>query len=231
MNSWAWFALGAFLCGSIPSGLLIARAKGLDIRQHGSKNIGATNVMRVMGRGPGLVCFTLDALKGLAPTLGAGLYHGVAGALRVPTTQAWFWMAVMAAAILGHIFSPWVGFKGGKGVATGLGALLGVWPALAIPGLVALALWIIVFAWHRYVSLASIVGALALPLLVLAQFRLVAPRSIESGATTGWSRGSGPFLIVVGSLCLLVVWRHRANIRRLIQGQELRVHLGRRTTG
>jgi acyl phosphate:glycerol-3-phosphate acyltransferase len=110
----------AFLAGSIPFGLLIAQAKGLDIRKHGSGNIGATNVARVLGMKLGLLCFGLDVLKGLGPTLGAGLAMGVVGTLEVPAIDAWWWLGVMSAAIFGHMFSPWIGFRGGKGVATGL---------------------------------------------------------------------------------------------------------------
>ncbi len=243
MNSWAWFVAGAFVVGSIPFGLFIARAKGVDIRQHGSRNIGATNVMRVLGKGPGILCFVLDVLKGLVPTLAAGLYHGVAGGdsgrgidgaaangagMASHSSDAWWWLAVMAAAILGHVFSPWVGFKGGKGVATGLGAMLGVWPMLTVPGLAVLGIWIGVFAWKRYVSLASVVAAVALPMLVALRF-VWAGSGAGGGDASGVSaslREATPYLVVTGTLCALVVWRHRANIGRLMRGEELRV--GRR---
>jgi acyl-phosphate glycerol 3-phosphate acyltransferase len=139
VSLWLSLLILSFLSGSIPFGLLIARARGVDIRRHGSGNIGATNVWRVLGRGPGLLCFALDVLKGLAPTLGAAWTTGLLGPRALPgpidARSAWLWLVVMALAILGHMFSPWVGFRGGKGVATGLGALLGVWPFLTAPAL------------------------------------------------------------------------------------------------
>ena len=158
----------AFVCGSVPFGLLIARARGIDIRKHGSGNIGATNVWRVMGRGPGLLCFVLDVLKGLVPVLIAGWWMGLLGGHQIAPRQAWLWLAVMAAPILGHMFTPFAGFKGGKGVATGLGAMLGLYPYLTFPALGVFAVWIAAAAVWRYVSLASCVAALSLPALVFA---------------------------------------------------------------
>lgn len=211
--------LAAFLSGSIPFGLLIARAKGVDIRKHGSGNIGATNVWRTLGRGPGLLCFALDVLKGLAPTLAAGAALHILHPQPLPgpisAAPAWQWLAIMAASILGHMFSPWVGFRGGKGVATGLGALLGVYPYLTAPALAALLVWILAAALARYVSLASIAAAIALPLFVLA-----------------WSRAgpdpssAAPFIAATALLGALVVYKHRSNIKRLLAGTENRI--GRR---
>ena len=206
----------AFFCGSIPFGLLIGRARGIDIRQHGSKNIGATNVGRVLGRRAGFTCFVLDVLKGLIPALLAGL---LAALLRpspfdgpIAPRDAWLWLAVMGAAVLGHMYSPWVGFKGGKGVATGLGAMLGLYPYMTVPALTAFAIWTLVVTLWRYVSLASIVAALSLPLLV-AGWSLAGPsRSVEASLL--------PFIAVAAVLGLLVVWRHRGNIRRLLAGTE-----------
>src|SRR5262245_15787887 len=132
--------LSSALSGSIPFGLLIARARGIDIRKHGSGNIGATNVWRVLGPGPGLLCLALDIAKGLIPTLAAGFALHLIPARALEPRDAWAWLGVVAAAILGHIFTPFASFKGGKGVATGLGALLGVWPFLTLPALGSLAL-------------------------------------------------------------------------------------------
>jgi glycerol-3-phosphate acyltransferase PlsY len=202
----------AFLSGSIPFGLIIARSRGVDIRKHGSGNIGATNVWRVLGRGPGLLCFALDVLKGLAPTLlagwWAGLLHGDVPAPR----ESWLWLAVMAAPILGHMFTPFAGFKGGKGVATGLGAMLGVFPWLHFAAWMCLGIWIAAAAISRYVSVASCLASLALPLGV---------------AAFNWDRirepGLRPFLLATTALAALVIFKHRANLRRLLAGTENRI--------
>lgn len=216
-----WALLAAmpigFLAGSIPFGLLIARAHGIDIRAHGSKNIGATNVMRVLGKKPGALCFLLDVLKGLLPTLAAGLIAGTVGRFDIASTPALLWLAAMACPILGHMFSPWIGFKGGKGVATGLGSLLGVFPILTIAGVGAFALWIIVVARWRYVGIASSLAAASLPVWITGSF--IAARNI------GWlSRPSyeaaWPFLLVGVLLAALVIFKHRGNIKRTLAGTE-----------
>lgn len=222
---WPLFILLALVSGSIPFGLLIARSRGIDIRKHGSGNIGATNVGRVLGLKLGLLCFALDVLKGLIPTLIAGsqmqVLHSSYIPQPIPRDQAWWWLATAVACILGHMFSPFIGFKGGKGVATGLGALLGIWPYLAIPALGALAMWIITAVIWRYVSLASCIAALSLPLWVFISSRL----ATKSGG------GSGgvdllPFYIITIAMGALVILRHRTNIQRLLSGTENR--LGRK---
>jgi acyl phosphate:glycerol-3-phosphate acyltransferase len=216
MLAWSLFFVLAFLFGSIPFGLLIARARGVDIRKHGSGNIGATNVWRVLGRGPGLLCFALDVLKGLIPTLAAGWWMGLLSRHPVPgpidARDAWLWLAIVAAAMLGHMFTPWAGFKGGKGVATGLGAILGVYPFLTVPGLGALAIWIFAAARWRYVSLASCLAAGALPLLVLGW------AALGSAPADAW-----PFVGATAALGTLVIAKHRANLRRLLAGTENRI--------
>ncbi|MCC6675637.1 MAG: glycerol-3-phosphate 1-O-acyltransferase PlsY [Phycisphaerales bacterium] len=221
LNPAAWPALlaAAFLAGSIPTGLLIGRAKGIDIRRHGSGNIGATNITRVLGKGPGALCFAIDIAKGLIPTLVAGWVLGRLGQLRMPAADAWMWLAAMLAPVLGHIFCPWLKFKGGKGVATGLGVLLGVVPALTIPALLTFATWLAIYKTCRYVSLASLTAGLSLPLWTLAMFMLWPGRAAGDPFPPP---GSGPFLIVTTAMTLLVFWTHRANIRRLLKGQELR---------
>ncbi len=219
---WPAFILIAIVSGSIPFGLIIARARGVDIRKHGSGNIGATNVARVLGFKLGLICFVLDVLKGLIPTLAAGgamhLLHGSFIPQPIARDQAWWWLAVVIACVLGHMFSPFIGFKGGKGVATGLGGLLGLWPYLGVPALGALVLWVITAAIWRYVSLASCVAALSLPAWVFISSRLA----------SGMSGGVDllPFYIVTAAMGVLIVIRHRANIQRLLAGTENR--LGRR---
>ena len=206
----------AFLLGSVPSGLLIARAKGINIREHGSGNIGATNVWRTLGKGSGLLCFGLDLLKGLVPTLGAGLAAGVIGRPSVPSPEAWLWLAAAAAAILGHMYSPWIGFKGGKGVATGFGALLGIYPLLTGPALGAFAAWVVIAKASRYVSLASCIAALSLPFwLGLTIHTLSNAPDRHAGAL--------PFYVVTGLLAAVVLLRHRTNLGRLIRGTENRI--------
>lgn len=209
----------AFMVGSIPFGYLIGRARGIDIRAHGSGNIGATNVTRVLGRRLGRLCFTLDVLKGLLPSLGAGLFLGDLGSW-APATP-WLWIAAALAPIAGHVFCPWLGFKGGKGVATGLGALLGLFPVMAVAGAAALAVWVVAIKVWRYVSLASIVAGGGLPLwvgLALGLARLC-----------GWIpahelvRIGTPFVGLSVLLAGFVVYTHRSNIRRLRSGTEPRV--------
>ncbi len=225
----------AFLAGSIPFGLLIGKARGIDIRQHGSKNIGSTNCGRVLGTRFGVACFVLDFLKGLLPTLGAGLALGTLGRLDVPIAAACAWLAVVLAAVLGHMFSPWVGFKGGKGVATGFGALMGVWPVLTIPAIGALLVWFVLVKTTRYMGLSSCVAALTLPIGAAAFGPLAAVLGLE-----GWkglpslleTPGSWPFwphLGLVSGLAALVVFKHRGNLKRMLDGTELRLG-GARTT-
>jgi len=208
---WLAFAAGGYLIGSIPFGVIIGRLHGVDVRQHGSRNIGATNVGRVLGRRWGLVCFALDSAKGAVPVLLAGVLGGTIG--RGPgevdaTTLGW-WLLVAAAALVGHMFSPFIGFRGGKGVATGFGALLAYWPLLGASALIALFTWIMVLAISRFVSLASIVAALSLPVSVLALW--------------GSSAELRPIVAASAALALLVVVRHRTNIARLLRGEEPRI--------
>jgi glycerol-3-phosphate acyltransferase PlsY len=220
----------AFLSGSIPFGLLIGKAKGIDIRKHGSGNIGATNVGRVLGARYFFLCFALDFLKGFVPTFVTGLtLHNRAWA---DASSAWTWLGVMVAAVLGHVFSPWLGFKGGKGVATALGAMMGVFPIFTLPAIGAFILWLLTFATWRYISLASIVAGLSLPLLVAADWKLMDSPLFndmpERQRVVHFSDGY-PYLIVSILLATLVVWTHRANIKRLRSGTELRATKARHT--
>ena len=213
MNTAGWLAWAAvaYLIGSIPFGVLIGRLHGIDVREHGSRNIGATNVGRVLGRKWGLLCFALDAAKGALPVASAGFAAGVIGRPTdaVGTVALWWWLSVVAAALLGHMFSPFIGFRGGKGVATGFGALAAYWPLLALPAFMALAVWLIALRLSRMVSLASIVAAASLPISTL----FLSARS-----------GTGiPLMIATTALALLVVFRHRANIGRILRGEEPRI--------
>ena len=207
---WLLCVVGAYLCGSIPFGWLIGRAHGVDIRRIGSGNIGATNCGRILGRKWGILCTALDALKGFVPVALAGCLLGYLGDAELPASDAWRWLVVALGAVLGHMFPVWLGFRGGKGVATGLGVMLGLYPAMTIPALGAAATWTIVALGTRYIGLASVAAAGALPLFVALWTAL-------SGAA--W-RGRLPFLVVFGVMGLLVIYRHRGNLARMARGTE-----------
>jgi len=195
-------AIAGYFLGSIPFGFLIAKTKGMDIRQHGSGNIGATNVWRVCGWRYGLPVFILDVMKGVIAVVIAGYFE-----VRIGGCQGWAQIVAAFACIVGHSFPIWLKFKGGKGVATSLGVMLGIMPSAT---LVVFALWAIIFKISGYVSLASVVAAIALPIVVLV------------GSFTGWNFGWPAFWFsaVAG---LLVVLRHKSNIQRLIAGTESRI--------
>ena len=180
---------GAYLLGSIPTGLLLAKASGVDIRTTGSGNIGATNVYRTLGRTVGILTLVGDCVKGLVPVL-------VAQGLGMGDTMI---AAAGAAAFLGHVYTVFLGFKGGKGVATALGVFLGVSPASV--GL-ALVIFIAVVAAWRYISLGSITAAAAMPFIVTALDR------------------RPPVIAMTAGIALLVIWKHRENITRLRAGTE-----------
>ena len=212
--------LAAYLIGSIPFGVLLARTRGVDIRAHGSKNIGATNVGRVLGKTLGGLCFVLDVGKGAAPVLVAGIVCDVLG--RGPAelrhVDMSLWMAVAAAAVLGHMCSIFLRFAGGKGVATSFGAMLAMWPLLTLPAIAALVTWYAILRLTRYVSLSSILATLSLPIWYLAR---IIPASGEN-IIPAIAHASPP-LIVTAAMALLVVYRHRANIARLRRGEEPKV--------
>jgi len=193
--------LGAYLLGAVPFGLLIGKLKGIDIRRHGSGNIGATNVLRVLGKPLGVVTFSLDALKGFVP---AFFFPAMASWWGAPGLDpAVLSVSCGAAAILGHNFPVFLGFKGGKGVATSAGVLIGIAPQAALAGVLA---WALVFFVFRYVSLASIIAAIAV-------------------VVAGWLlyRDGHPALPgVLTILCALAIYRHKENIKRLLAGTESR---------
>jgi acyl phosphate:glycerol-3-phosphate acyltransferase len=195
--------IAAYLLGSIPFGLILVRIfRNEDIREQGSGNIGATNVIRSGSKGLGLVTFLLDAAKGFMAVKVAAL---VASYLHLNLDRTLNLMALAAVcAIIGHIYTVWLGFKGGKGVATGLGVFLGITITAA---LVALAVFILVFALSRFVSLASIIATIAFPVAAL----LIPHEPLT------------PFMIAaVILLPLLIIAKHHANIRRLLAGTEYR---------
>jgi glycerol-3-phosphate acyltransferase PlsY len=191
----------AYLLGSIPTGFLLARLMGVDITRAGSGNIGATNAFRVLGKGPGILVLAVDAAKGAAAVLWV---PWVAVAL-CKAGSVWLPACAAVAAVLGHNYTCWLGFKGGKGIATSAGALAALVPPACGVAVVA---WIAVFAASRYVSLASIAAALALP---------VAAAFLPTAAGIRW-----PMVGLTAALSALAIWRHRPNIRRLLDGTEHR---------
>ncbi|MDF1808337.1 MAG: glycerol-3-phosphate 1-O-acyltransferase PlsY [Phycisphaerales bacterium] len=233
---WWMFIPIAFVSGSIPFGYLIGKINGVDIRTKGSGNIGATNLGRVLGRRFFYACFSLDFAKGMFPTLIAGNMMGTLGTLRVESPDAFWWLGVMVAAVLGHMFTPWLKFKGGKGVATAMGALVGILPAMTLPATGALVVYLVVVLLWRYVSLASCTAAASLPLwvwMVFAQYKTLMER--QASTSTNWESLSTdqvqmiksdipnygtPFFIVTLLLAIMVIYKHKTNLGRIMRGQE-----------
>jgi glycerol-3-phosphate acyltransferase PlsY len=191
----------SYLLGSTPSGFLAGKARGIDVRSTGSGNIGATNVFRVLGRKAGIAVLTADALKGFVsarfvPLLALQIFPSA------HATREDLALVGGAAAIVGHLFTFWLNFKGGKGVATTGGVVL-AWVPLAC--LVALTLWVLVLAISKYVSLASIAAAIVLPFAV-------------------WlCGGSLTMILVMTGVSLLAIYKHKGNIHRLLTGAERRI--------
>jgi len=200
-----WVILLAYVIGATPFGFLAGKLKGVDIREHGSGNIGATNVLRTLGKPIGITVLILDILKGLVPVL-------IAQQIMDPEHPCRSLVAILAAsaAILGHNYPFWLRFKGGKGIATSAGAIA---PLIPIPLAIALIAWLLSFAVTRYVSVASIVAAVSLPVTVAAQ-------AMRSGKTD-W-----PLLAFATLLAVMATWRHRSNISRLLKGEENRFEPG-----
>jgi glycerol-3-phosphate acyltransferase PlsY len=220
--------LTAFLCGSIPCGFLIARARGIDIRKHGSGNIGATNVWRVCGRGAGLLCFFLDFLKGLAPSLLAGAFINniISTRLAVSLTDATaaaLWLAVALAAVLGHMFTPWLGFKGGKGISTGFGALIGVYPVFTLAAIVALLTWLLALKLTRMVGISSVIAAAALTLVVVGSYLASPSLNAALARVPIYQPATTVHAAFALGLLLLITYKHRANIARTFKGTEPKV--------
>jgi glycerol-3-phosphate acyltransferase PlsY len=193
-------AVAAYFLGSIPTGYLVAKAKGIDIRTVGSGNIGATNVFRVLGKAAGIFVLLVDFLKGflacwLVARLGGRVFAGTGANAEILTIVAG------VSAILGHNYTCWLKFKGGKGVATTAGVLLALFWMVFI---IALGIWILVFAISRYVSLASIFAAASLPV-------------------SAWLVGSTRRMLLIALfLGALAIYKHKANIQRLVAGTENR---------
>ena len=206
------WCLAAFLCGSIPFGLLLVKLAGKgDVRAHGSGNIGATNVSRVGGKGLGIVTLLLDILKGFLPVFlakQAGLSLDLLSLLALT-------------AVLGHVFTPWLKFQGGKGVATALGVILAVDAQLMVLPLAtfAFALWL-----TRHVSLGSILAAATVPvqLYLMSRFARTFGGSMQADLAS---------LLPWVALVLLVIWKHRDNIRRLQEGTESKLWGAKKEAG
>ncbi|MBF0571053.1 MAG: glycerol-3-phosphate 1-O-acyltransferase PlsY [Candidatus Omnitrophica bacterium] len=196
-------AFFAYLIGSIPVAYIFGRVlKNIDIREHGSGNMGATNAFRVLGKGPGTVVLILDIIKGIIPVTFLANAFGQGNALSL--------VIISVAAVAGHNWTIFLGFKGGKGMATSLGVLIGL--AIQLSGLrivlgLATLTWVVLFLLFGYVSLASIAAAVVLPVLMVV---FNAPFSMR---------------VMAIILCVFIVFRHRPNIRRLAKGQENRVPL------
>jgi glycerol-3-phosphate acyltransferase PlsY len=200
--NWLLILLISYLAGSLPSGYIVARARGIDIRQHGSSNIGTANVVRVMGKGWGYLVFLADFFKGfLAVKVGSLLSAHLPGGIVAGGVIAGI------ACILGHNYPVWLGFHGGKGIATSAGVVLALCPLLVMISLAIV--WAAVFFISRYTSLASITSAAALPVAILA----IIPK-----------RGTDFWLLLAFSILIaaLAIWRHRSNISRLLNGTENR---------
>ena len=194
-------AMAAYLLGSIPTGYLVARARGIDIRTVGSGNIGAANVFPILGKPAGILVLVVDGLKGFAAC--AWLIDFVIQLFAVAPGQIENLRIVAGiCAVLGHNYTCWLKFKGGKGIATSAGVYFALAPLAAG---IALGIWIIVFALGRYVSVASIAAAVALP-------------------TGVWLTKNNLFLgIVTTALGLLAIYKHKGNIQRLLNGTERRL--------
>ena len=204
----------AYFLGAIPFGLLVGFAKGIDVRTAGSGNIGATNVARLLGKKFFFLVFFLDFMKSFAPMAMASwiVWHIP---LAERTWQIYFlWLAVGLAAVLGHMFSIFLRFKGGKGVATSAGVMLGLIPYYTWPGLIGVVVFLIAFFATRYISVGSMAGALSFPILYFV-----------IGRAKDWpvTREQAPLLIFAILMALLIVWKHRGNIARLRAGTENRV--------
>ena len=228
MEAWSvmtWLSIvaimiGAYLLGSIPSAVWIGKKYyGIDIREHGSKNAGTTNMLRVLGKRAALPVFIIDYFKGfLAVTLTSLMrYNEAFDITEHPAAHNWLInLRIIATAfvVLGHIFPIFAGFKGGKGVATLLGAGTGIYPPVL---LLSFAVWCVVFAIWHYVSLASMVAGCSYPLFVL----IFSTMTYSDDAPFG----SIPFIVFSWVVAVLLIWTHRKNITRLKEGTESKIYL------
>ncbi len=215
-----WFPAGAaaaYLAGAVPFGYLIGRMRGVDVRTVGSGNIGATNVFRTVGKKWGLLAFALDFAKGFVPTCAAlslTAARGADGAVEMTALHTYLPLLVGVTTVVGHMFTCFMGFRGGKGVATAAGMLMALAPA---PTGMALGVFAVVMLATHYVSVGSCVAAL---------FMLVAIW-FSNGA---WGYADPPAMallaprVMVSAVCLMTIWKHRSNVARLLRGTENRIY-------
>ena len=196
---WAAWLFGAYLAGSVPFGFLIGKMRGVDVRTVGSKNIGATNVFRTVGKKWGLLAFLCDFLKGFVPVILARKFGG----------EAHLPLAVGLMTVVGHMFTCFMKFKGGKGIATGFGMLVGLVPWLV---LTAFGIWAVTVWLSHYISLGSCVAAAFLAVGVWFPWL----------GSEGWR--NLPLSIVVTLVAIVAIYKHKANIRRLIDGCENKIY-------
>lgn len=202
--------IAAYLLGSIPFGLIIARAHGIDLRSIGSGNIGATNVSRALGKRWAYFCFLLDMLKGFVPIfLASGFIFS-----QTQITGLVLSLSVGIAAILGHVFPIYLKFKGGKGVATSFGVAIGFWPYYTICAIVAAVVFVAVAITWRYISLASIIAAAIFPLTLLSAIAII----------PAWHFSYlWPICLIATAIPLMVLLLHRENIKRIAAGTESKI--------
>ncbi len=195
-------AVAGYLLGSVPTGFLVARARGIDIRTLGSGNIGATNVFRILGTPAGVLVLLVDALKGwlAVVVVAAGISQALAPN-RTEDTREWLRMVGGFCSILGHNYTCWLHFRGGKGIATSAGVLAGLVP---LPLAIIFSIWALVLGLTRYMSLASVAASLALPFAT-------------------WLTGySGKLIGLAAVMAALAIYRHKSNVQRLLKGTENR---------
>jgi acyl phosphate:glycerol-3-phosphate acyltransferase len=202
----------SYFVGSISFALLIAKLHGVDLRAIGSGNLGATNLSRACGKKWAYICFVLDVLKGFIPAIAAKELLNISNSPSAAVLAVW--LAVGIAAILGHVFPFYLRFKGGKGVATSFGVALGIWPYYTIPSIMVFALWAVIVLIWRYISLASVIAAAVFPVVII----------ILTMTLDGWNFNIlWPLILMAVILCSLVIFLHRDNIKRLIDGTEHKV--------
>jgi glycerol-3-phosphate acyltransferase PlsY len=213
MKTFILVAIFAYLCGSIPFGYILVRLfLKTDVRQTGSGNIGATNVARTGAKGLAILTLLLDAVKGFLAVLFVTIY--VARVTNLPDVDVRLLPAFAGLfAILGHLYPVWLKFKGGKGVATGLGVFVGLAPT---PVGIVLGLFAVIVLFTHYISLGSILAAAAFPFVVYLIYRDHLPRATYA---------------LMGLSSLLIIWKHRSNIQRLIAGTENRFPANKPTEG